>query len=95
MKTTIAVLLLALAMPVYAADRGESVRRDEQTARQGCMQQARGSNHDVSSVRSVRRNGGSDYTVELRVRGTRESLICHYDVNTGGAELVWANGRSR
>ena len=93
MKTIIAVLLLAIAMPVYAADRRRSPH-DESDARQGCLREARGSNHDVSSVRSVRRNGGSDYTVELRVRGTRESLICHYDVNTGGAELVWANGRS-
>ena len=95
MKTTIiSILLLAMAMPVYAADRRRS-SHDEEDARQGCMQQARGTNHDVSSIRSVRRNGGSDYTVEMRVRGARDTLICHYDVNTGGAELVWAgNGGS-
>jgi hypothetical protein len=93
MKTIIAVLLLAIAMPVYAADHRRSPH-DENDARQGCLQQARGTNHDVSSVRSVRRNGGSDYKVEMRVRGTRDSLICYYDVNTGGAELVWANGGS-
>ena len=94
MKTIIALLLLAIAMPVYAADRHRG-SNDENTARQGCLQQARGTNHDVSGVRSVRRNGGSDYKVELRVRGTRDSLICYYDVNTGGAELEWAgNGGS-
>src|SRR5438067_2123670 len=94
MKTIIALLLLAIAMPVYAAERRGS-SNDENTARQGCLQHARDSNHDVSGVRSVRRNGGSDYNVEMRVRGARDSLICHYDVNTGGAELVWAgNGGS-
>ena len=94
MKPIITILLLLMAMPVYAADRGRG-RRDEETARQGCMEQARATRHNVNSVRSVRRNGGSDYTVEMRVQGVRDSLMCHYDVNTGGAELVWAgNGGS-
>lgn len=94
MKTTIALLILAMATPVYAADRGRN-RNDEDTARRGCMDQARATRHDVTGVTSVRRQGGSDYTVEMRVRGQRQSLMCHYDVNSGGSELVWAgNGGS-
>jgi hypothetical protein len=87
MKTIIAVLLLALALPAYGADR-----RTEQDARRVCMEQARARGHNVSDASSISRNGRNDYNVALRVQGVREPLMCYYDQRSGGAELEWRSG---
>ena len=88
MKTIIALVLLALALPGYGADR-----RTEQDARRVCMEQARASGHNVNGVRSISRNGRDDYRLMLGVDGVRQQLVCHYDQRSGGAELEWGSAR--
>jgi hypothetical protein len=93
MKTIIAVIVLALALPAYGADwgRGGGARRGEEDARRVCMEQARATGHNVTGVGAINRNGRDDYRVMLQVPGMRQALMCHYDQRSGGAELQWSN----
>ncbi len=89
MKTFIALLVwLAFAGAAHGAPRLSS-SNSETTARRVCLERARALRYRMVAVRSVNKKGKDNFTVMLRVEGTKRLLTCNYDGRSGVSQLHW------
>jgi hypothetical protein len=90
MKAFIALALwVSFAVVAYATPRVSSTNHSEAAARRACLERARAAHHRVAAVRSIDKKGKDNFTVALRVQGTKRLLTCNYNGRSGGAQLHW------